>query len=105
MLQFPEYTLRFKALLLRNYRAMAIVVTVLDLVINLFSMALLLWCLISWFPNINRYDQPWRTLDMIVSPVISPIQKVVPPIGNIDISAMVLFVAIGFTRNLLHTLL
>jgi YggT family protein len=45
--------------------------------------------LCSWFPNINWYDQPFKTLDAVVKPVIAPFRKIIPPIGNIDISPMV----------------
>ncbi|MBI5171977.1 MAG: YggT family protein [Candidatus Obscuribacter sp.] len=80
------------------------IIQIIDGVISIFSMALILWCLLTWFPNINWYDQPWRTLDKIVRPVLAPVKKVIPPIGNIDISAMVLAVALGFIRNILHAL-
>jgi len=54
--------------------------------------------LLSWFPNIRWYDQPWKTLDRIVQPVVTPLRKVLPPINGIDLSpmiAMALLQAIG----------
>lgn len=58
-------------------------------ILQLFNLLLIVWCLLSWFPNINWYEQPWRTLDNIIKPVIEPFRKIIPPIGNIDISPMV----------------
>jgi len=58
-------------------------------VIQLFSFLVLLWCLLSWFPNIRWYDQPWKTLDRIVQPVVAPFRKILPPINGIDLSPMV----------------
>jgi len=81
------------------------VVQILDGVIQLFSMALFVWCLLSWVPNINRREQPWSLLDNIVRPIMSPIQKVIPPIGNIDISPIVLMLILQFARSGIHMLL
>jgi len=72
------------------------IVNIISGIINLFSMALFIWCLLSWFPNVNRREQPFALLDNIVRPVITPIQKVIPPVGNIDISPIVLCVVLQF---------
>jgi YggT family protein len=58
-------------------------------VVQLINLLLIVWCLLSWFPNIRWYDQPFKTLDMIVQPIVAPFRKIIPPIGNIDISPMV----------------
>ncbi len=64
--------------------------------INLVNLLVIVWCLLSWFPNIKWYDQPFKTLDMIVAPILAPFKKVIPPIGNIDISPMVAMIALQF---------
>lgn len=75
----------------------------LSSIIQLYSFLIILWCLLSWFPNIRWYDQPWKTLDRIIAPVIAPFRKILPPINGIDLSPMiatlVLQVAAGFVRN------
>ena len=64
-------------------------ITLVSSVINLLQLLVLVWCLLSWFPNIRWYDQPFKTLDMIVQPIVGPFRKIIPAIGNIDISPMV----------------
>ena len=81
------------------------VVQIVEGIINLFSMALFVWCLLSWFPNINRREPPFVYLDNVVRPVMAPIQKVIPPIGNIDVSPIVLMLALGFVNRILHGIL
>lgn len=76
----------------------------MDGVLNLFSMAVIIWCLASWFP-INRRDEPWRTLDKLINPIMGPIQRVIPPIGGIDISPMVLLVGLNFLKGIVHSFL
>jgi len=51
------------------------------------------------------YEQPWRTLDRIVRPVIDPLRKVIPPVGNIDLSPIVLIFVIQMAQKLIHNLM
>lgn len=81
------------------------VLQIFDGVFGLLSMALFLWCLLSWFPNINWKDQPFVTLDNIIRPVIAPIQRIVPPISGFDLSPIVLIVLLNFVQGMLHTVL
>ncbi len=68
-------------------------------------MLVLVWCLLSWFPNIRWYDQPFKTLDQIVQPIIAPFRKLIPPIGNIDLSPMIALFALQLVQMLvLNTL-
>jgi len=55
-------------------------------------------------PNIRWYEQPWKTLDQIVQPIIAPFRKIIPPIGNIDISAMVAILALQLAAAALESL-
>ena len=57
--------------------------------IQLVSMLIIVWCLLSWFPNINWYEQPFRTLDQLVRPMVLPFRKLIPPISGLDLSPMV----------------
>ena len=57
--------------------------------IQLLNILVLLWCLLSWFPNIRWYEQPFKTLDRIVQPIVAPFRKIIPPISNIDLSPMI----------------
>jgi YggT family protein len=73
--------------------------------LQLVNLLVIVWCLLSWFPNIRWYDQPFKTLDQAVQPIIAPFRKLIPPIGNIDLSPMIaLFVLQGvqmLVRNFL----
>lgn len=75
---------------------MAAIAQILMGLLQLLNLLIIVWCLLSWFPNIRWYDQPFKTLDMIVQPIIAPFRKIIPPISNIDLSPMVaLFVLQG----------
>lgn len=49
---------------------------------------------------------PWRrALRRVVDPLLAPIRRVVPPIGGLDFSPLVLIILIGLVRRLLVQLL
>jgi YggT family protein len=68
---------------------MTSVILLLSSSLKLVNLLVILWCLLSWFPNIRWYDQPFKTLDQIVQPIVAPFRRIIPPIANIDISPMV----------------
>ncbi len=79
---------------------------VVSSVFQMLTMLIVIWCLLSWFPNIRWYEQPFRTLDQIVQPIVGPFRKLIPPISGIDLSPMiallVLQIAGGFISRALH---
>jgi YggT family protein len=72
---------------------------------QLFNLLMIVWCLLSWFPNINWYNQPFKTLDMIIRPVIAPFRKIIPPIANMDVSPVVALLVLQGLCNLIVPML
>ncbi len=62
--------------------------------VKLVNFLVFIWCVLTWVPNIRWYEQPFKTLDQIVQPIIAPFRRLIPPIGNIDISAMVAIITL-----------
>lgn len=58
-------------------------------VVQLLNLLIIIWCLLSWFPNIRWHEQPFKAVDQIVQPIIAPFRRFIPPIANIDLSPMV----------------
>ena len=66
--------------------------------VNLFFQ-IITWILIArilftWFPNLDWYSQPFKTLKEITDPILEPFRKIIPPIGGIDISPLGAFLAL-----------
>lgn len=75
-----------------------------DVLVNLlglFQILLIVWCLLSWFPGIDWYKQPFALLDRIVRPVIEPFRKILPPIGGMDFSPIIAIVCLRFLTQFL----
>ena len=68
--------------------------------LGMINVLVMIWCLLSWFPNIKWYEQPFKTLDQIVSPILAPFRKVIPPIGAIDISPIVAIMVLNFVGQI-----
>lgn len=67
--------------------------------IDLVSMLVVVWCLLSWFPNINWYEQPFRTLDQVIKPMVLPFRRLIPPISGLDLSPMVAIFVLQILRH------
>jgi YggT family protein len=62
------------------------------LVLNIYFFLILGYVIISWVAA-NTYNPAIQLLSSIVRPVLAPLQKLIPPIGGMDLSP--LFAAIG----------
>lgn len=61
--------------------------------------------LLTWFPNINWQYQPFKFLREFTDPILEPFRKLVPPIGGIDISPIILFVVLGIAEKVVLSIL
>ena len=68
--------------------AMGLPFAILGTVLNVYSWILIVRVLCTWFPTIDWYSEPYRTLARISDPYLNAF-RFIPPIGMIDISAMV----------------
>jgi YggT family protein len=81
---------------------MAIVFSVLYQIIQIYSWALIIYILMSWFPN-ARESSIGQILARICEPYLEPFRKIIPSIGMMDISPIVAFLVLNFAQNGLHS--
>ncbi|MFQ5522502.1 MAG: YggT family protein [Acidimicrobiia bacterium] len=78
-----------------------------DLALELYFYAVFAWVILSWIrvSSVHPLGKVQAFLDRIIYPVISPIRKVLPPIrighGALDLSPIVLLIAIQLLRGLI----
>lgn len=72
---------------------------------NLIFFLMLLSVLLSWFPNIDRYREPFNSLYRFTEIFFAPFRKIIPPIGMIDISPIAAFIILGLVQKLLVSVL
>lgn len=81
---------------------MGIVIVLLQKLIGIYTWALIIYILMSWFPN-ARETAIGRLLARICEPYLEPFRKIIPPIGMMDISPIVAFLVLNFARSGLTT--
>jgi YggT family protein len=67
--------------------------------IDLYSFIVLLTVIMSWLP-IDRRNPLAMTLYRLTEPVLGPIRDVLPPMGGLDLSPMVLLIVLQFLKRL-----
>ena len=83
---------------------MVSIVNLVALLFNLWSFAVLARVFLSW-TNISPYHPVVRTLDVFTEPILAPLRRVIPPIGNVDISPIVALLLIQLLANVVVTAL
>ncbi|MCS6875536.1 MAG: YggT family protein, partial [Aquificaceae bacterium] len=73
---------------------------VLSVIINLLIILLFLHAIGSWVPQI-RESRPYQHLDQLVSPILEPIRRLIPPTLGIDISPLILVLILYVIKSLL----
>ncbi|HVA91908.1 MAG TPA: YggT family protein, partial [Chloroflexota bacterium] len=63
--------------------------------------AIVLRVLFSWFSMGNSGGPIVRLLDDITDPIITPLRRVIPPLGMIDISPLIAILLVQFLTSLL----
>lgn len=69
-------------------------------ILRIYEYVLIARILLSWFP-VNWHNQPFKFLRDITDPIMEPFRRLVPPLGMIDISPMLLFLVIIVLQRIL----
>ncbi len=80
--------------------------------LNIYKWIVIAMIIVSWliaFDVINRrnrfVDMVWDFLVRVTEPVLAPIRRIMPNLGGIDISPIILFVLIFFIEQVLVQIL
>ena len=77
---------------------------VLDIVsraINIYTIIMLVYALVSWIPDIRGRWSDY--LGMIVEPVVAPVRRIIPPIGGLDLSFLVVMILLQVLARWMHS--
>jgi YggT family protein len=68
-------------------------------VLQFYFFAVLAYALLSWFSGAG-YSPAARVLARLVEPLLAPIRRVVPPLGGLDLSALILLIVLQALQRL-----
>jgi YggT family protein len=81
----------------------ATLLSVLSRTLEIYSLILLVRVLLSWFPNMDWSNPVLSTVSSITDPYLNAFRGLIPPIGGLDISAILAFLALNLGQQLLGT--
>jgi YggT family protein len=84
--------------------AMDVVVFLLQVLgqtLSIYTLVLLVRVLLSWFPNLDWSNPILSSVSAITDPYLNAFRGLIPPVGGLDLSAMVAFVALQLAQGLL----
>ena len=82
---------------------MIYIIQIIQLIINILTWIILLHVVLTYF--MSPYHPFRMAIDRIIEPLLAPIRRVVPPVGMIDFSPVVLMVLLQVIGYLLSRLL
>ncbi len=68
-------------------------------VLQLFWFAMLAYALVSWVPSMRGRWSDY--VARVVEPVLVPVRRVIPPLGGLDLSFLVVILLLGYVMRYL----
>jgi YggT family protein len=83
---------------------MSLLINTLATFLQIYTIILFVRVLLTWFPNINWYNQPFAALSQMTDPYLNLFRSIIPPIGGMDFSAMLAIILLQVAGSLLSSL-
>ena len=82
--------------------ALSFLLQVLAQTLSIYTLVLLVRVLLSWFPNLDWSNPLLSTVSSITDPYLNAFRGLIPPLGGLDLSAIVAFIALQLVPSLLE---
>jgi len=80
--------------------ALSFLLQVLAQTLSIYTLVLLVRVLLSWFPNLDWGNPVLSTVSSITDPYLNAFRGLIPPLGGLDLSAIVAFIALQLVQSL-----
>ncbi|MEH2013735.1 YggT family protein [Nostoc sp.] len=80
---------------------MYLLITTLATFIQIYTVLLIIRVLLTWFPTINWYNQPFSALSQITDPYLDLFRRIIPPLGGMDFSPMLAIILLQVLGGLI----
>jgi len=77
-----------------------LLVNTLATFIQIYSVLIIIRVLLTWFPSIDWYNQPFAALSQITDPYLNLFRSIIPPLGGIDISPILAILLLNLAGSL-----
>jgi YggT family protein len=83
-----------------------LIIYIIDPILGLFILLMIVSIILSWlvsFRVVNPYNpfvgSIWRMTTTLTEPVLEPIRRILPPLGGLDFSPLVVILLVQFIRG------
>lgn len=83
---------------------MNLLITTLATFVTFYSYLLIIRVLLTWFPTVDWSNQPFAALSQISDPYLNLFRSIIPPLGGMDFSPILAFLALNIVGDLLNNL-
>jgi len=80
-------------------------VQTLSTFLNIYLALLIVRILLTWFPSVNWFDPPFSILSQLTDPYLNLFRSLIPPIGGIDLSAILAIFLLQIAQSAVPALL
>ncbi len=80
---------------------LATLLKILVQTLQIYYLILIVRVLLSWFPNIDWSNPVLSTVSSITDPYLNAFRGIIPPLGGIDLSAILAFISLTLLQELL----
>jgi YggT family protein len=81
----------------------SVLIWLINILVQLITLLVIIQVFLSYF--MSPFHSLRQSIDRIVEPLLRPIRRIIPPIGILDISPIVLIIFIQLSGKILITLL
>ena len=82
--------------------ALSFLLQVLAQTLSIYTLVLLVRVLLSWFPNLDWSNPLLSTVSSITDPYLNAFRGLIPPLGGLDLLAILAFLALQLVQSLLQ---
>ena len=72
--------------------------------VSIYSTLLFITVLLSWFPNIDWYKQPFVFMRQVTEPFLNLFRGLLPPVGGLDLSTILAFLSLTLLQRVLASM-
>ncbi|MDB9476394.1 MAG: YggT family protein [Dolichospermum sp.] len=83
---------------------MNLLITTLATFVTFYSYLLIIRVLLTWFPTVDWSSQPFAALSQISDPYLNLFRSIIPPLGGMDFSPILAFLALNIVGDILNNL-
>ena len=65
----------------------------------IYLLLMLIYAVVSWVPSLRGRWTDY--LALVIEPVLSPVRRIIPPLGGLDISYLIVFIVLQFVLRLI----